>query len=141
MDEADPPEEPNLSTGAPWSSWDDQDIRLRLDHNHSIEEMADFLCRTPSEVRQRIAEIAEADALGDPSWLRDRMMNRDRVALETYRDARAALALIREAVEACAPPGSVARRLSVAGIHDASRGIGPRHLCPCRPVPAETTIG
>jgi hypothetical protein len=32
----------------------------------------------------------------------------DRIALETYRDARAAMALIREAVEDCAPPGSVA---------------------------------
>jgi hypothetical protein len=27
----------------------------------------------------------------------------------TYRDARAAIALIREAVEDCAPPGSVTR--------------------------------
>jgi hypothetical protein len=37
------------------------------------------------------------------------MSDRDRIALETYRDARAAMALIREAVEDCAPPGSVAR--------------------------------
>jgi hypothetical protein len=33
----------------------------------------------------------------------------DRTALETYRDARAAMALIREGVEECAPPGSVTR--------------------------------
>ena len=38
-----------------------------LDHDRSIEEIADFLCRTPSEVRQRIREIAEAEAIGDAS--------------------------------------------------------------------------
>jgi hypothetical protein len=37
-----------------------------------------------------------------PSLLRDGVTDRDRIALETYRDARAAL--IREAVEDCAPP-------------------------------------
>ena len=105
----DPCEESNLNTGTPWSSWDDQDIRSALDLNRSIEETSDFLCRTPSEVRQRIAEIAEADAIGDPSLLRDGLTDRDRTALETYRDARAAMALIREAVEDCAPPGSVTR--------------------------------
>jgi hypothetical protein len=109
MDNLDPSEKPNLNTGTPWSSWDDQDIRCGLDHNRSIEETADFLCRTPSEVRQRIREITEADAIGDSSLLRDGLTHRDRIALETYRDARAAMALIREAVEDCAPPGSVTR--------------------------------
>src|SRR5690348_9543312 len=33
--------------------------------------------------------IAEADAIGDPSLLRDGLTDRDRIALETYRDARA----------------------------------------------------
>jgi hypothetical protein len=108
-DGPDPSEEPNLNTGTPWSTWDDEDIRWGLDHNRPIEETADFLCRTPSEVRQRISEIAEADAIGDPSWLRDGLTDRVRIALETYRDARAAMALIREAVEDCAPPGSVTR--------------------------------
>ena len=56
-----------------------------------------------------MAEIEEADAIGDPSLLRDGLIARDRIALETYWDARAALALIREAVEDCAPPGAVAR--------------------------------
>ena len=114
MNGIDPPEEPNLNTGMPWSSWDDRDIRWGLDHNQPVEEIADFLCRTPSEVRQRISEIAEADAVGDPSWLSDGLAPRDRVALETYRDARDALALIREAVEDCAPPGSVAREKYLA---------------------------
>jgi hypothetical protein len=53
-------------------------------------------------------EIAEA-AIGDPSLLRDGLTQRERIAIETYRDARAALSLIREAVEDCAPPGSVPR--------------------------------
>ena len=63
----------------------------------------------PSEVRRRVAEIEEADAIGDPSLLRDGWARDDRIALETYRYARAALALIREAVEDCARPGAVAR--------------------------------
>ena len=108
MDDADPSEQPNLNTGTPWSSWDDEDIRWGLDHNRSIEETAELLCRTPAEIRQRIQEIAEADAIGDPSLLTDGLTHHDRIALETYRDARAAIALIREAVEDCAPPGSVA---------------------------------
>jgi hypothetical protein len=41
--------------------------------------------------------------------LYDRFTHRDRVSLETYRDARTALALIREAIEDRAPPGSVTR--------------------------------
>jgi hypothetical protein len=41
--------------------------------------------------------------------LQDGLTDRDRIALETYRDARAAMALIREAVEDCAPPGSLPR--------------------------------
>ena len=41
--------------------------------------------------------------LGDPSLLYDGVPHRNRIALETYRDARAVLALIREAVEDCAP--------------------------------------
>ena len=109
MDDPDPSEEPNLNTGTPWSSWDDEDIRWGLDHNGSTEKIANFLCRTPSEVRRRIEQIAEADAIGDPSLLQDGLTDRDRIALETYRDARAAMALIREAVEDCAPPGSVTR--------------------------------
>src|SRR5215472_7585107 len=109
MADADPSDEPNLNTGAPWSIGEDEDIRWALDHNDPVEDIANFLCRTPSEVRQRIVEIAEADAIGDPSLLRDGLMDRDRAALETYRDARAALALIREAIEDCAPPGSVRR--------------------------------
>ena len=109
MDQIDRSEEPNLNTDTPWSAWDDQDIRSGLDHSQSIEEIACFLCPIPSEIRQRIREIEEADAIGDPSLLHDGVTRRDRIALKTYRDARAAMALIREAIEECAPPGSVLR--------------------------------
>src|SRR4051794_24054708 len=99
----------NLNTGNPWSGSDDEDIRWALDHNQSIEETADFLCRTASEIHERIQEMRQADAIGDPSLLRDRLPERERINLETYRDARAAMTLIREAVEDCARPGSVQR--------------------------------
>ena len=105
---------PNLNTSKPWSSLDDADIRWGLTHGRSVEDTADFLCRTQAEIRERIAEIAEADRIGDPSLLRDRRVASERVAVDTYRDALAALALIREAVEDCAPPGSVAREGYVA---------------------------
>ncbi|HEX3412384.1 MAG TPA: hypothetical protein VHT00_11740 [Stellaceae bacterium] len=81
MDDPDPSEEPNLNTGTPWSAWDDQDIRWGLDHNSSMEEIANFLCRTPSEVRRRIEQIVETDAISDPSLLQDGLTDRDRIAL------------------------------------------------------------
>lgn len=97
---------PTSTPAHPGPSWNDDDIRRGLYHHRSIEKIADFLCRTSSEVRQRIEEIAEADAIGDRSLLRDGLTDRDRTALETYWDARTALALIREAIEDCAPSGS-----------------------------------
>jgi hypothetical protein len=66
---------------------DDADIRWGVDHGRSVEETADSLCRTQAEIRQRIAEIAEADEIGDPSLLRDRRVASERVSVETYRDA------------------------------------------------------
>lgn len=100
-------EEPNLNSGKPWYPGDDIDIRWALDHGQSIEEIADFLCRTTFEVRQRIEEIAEADKAGNPAQLYDGMNLEERASLENYRDARDAMALIREAIEDCAPPGTV----------------------------------
>ena len=38
--------------------------------------------------------IAEADAIGDPSLQSDALTQRDRIALETYRDARAVVATL-----------------------------------------------
>ena len=69
MDQTDPAEQRNLNTDTPWSEWEDSEIRWSLANGRSIEETADFLCRTPSEIRQRIREIEKADAIGDPSLL------------------------------------------------------------------------
>ena len=85
-------EEPNLNTGMPWSGSADEDIRQGVDRGDPVEEIAMLLCRTPSEIRQRMAEIAEADAIGDPSLLGDRLTDCERIVPETYRDARAAMA-------------------------------------------------
>jgi exodeoxyribonuclease V alpha subunit len=52
-------------------------------------------------VRQRIAEIAEADAIGDPSWLRDGLTHRDGVAIVPYHLQRADPRRQEIAVEVC----------------------------------------
>jgi hypothetical protein len=41
IDSPDRSEDPNLNTGTRWSLWQDEDIRWGLDHNSSIEEIAD----------------------------------------------------------------------------------------------------
>jgi hypothetical protein len=62
--------------------------------------------------------VAEDEIGGDPSLLRDRLPHRDRVSLESYRDARAALALIREAIGGLRAAGlGGSRRVSGAGVH------------------------
>jgi hypothetical protein len=48
--------QPNLNSGTPWSTGGDNDIRWGIDHGRSIEETADFLCRTPSEIREHMNE-------------------------------------------------------------------------------------
>jgi len=66
-------------------------------------------------------------------------MDCDRTALETYQDARAALALICEAIEELRTTQlRETWRLFDAGIHDASRGA--RHLRDRWPVPAQAAI-
>ena len=69
MDEPESSEEPNLNTGTPWGAWDDNDIRWGIENNRSIDATADFLCRMSSEICERMQEIAEADAIGDPILL------------------------------------------------------------------------
>jgi hypothetical protein len=84
-------EGPNLNSGTPWCPLDDGDIRNGLDHGQTIEEAPNFLCRTQSEIRQRLADIEDADAICDGFVLKDKTPHRDRVSLQTYRDARAAI--------------------------------------------------
>jgi hypothetical protein len=44
---------PNLNTGEPWSAEDIRDLRWGLSHRHTVNRMADFLCRTELEIRDK----------------------------------------------------------------------------------------
>jgi hypothetical protein len=48
---------PNLNEGKPWSEMDLVDLRNALAHGRSVEDIADFLCRSEQEVREKIAEL------------------------------------------------------------------------------------
>ena len=50
-------EEPNLNTGQPW--WDSaiRDIEWSLKRKQSVRGIAEFLCRTEAEVREKAAEL------------------------------------------------------------------------------------
>jgi hypothetical protein len=50
-------ETPNLNTGKSWSDADDLDLKAALEHCPTIQEIADFLCRTEQEVRDRMREL------------------------------------------------------------------------------------
>jgi hypothetical protein len=50
-------ERPNLNTGTPWSEMDLFDLRNSLEQGDTPEKVADFLCRTLSEVREKMAEL------------------------------------------------------------------------------------
>jgi hypothetical protein len=47
----------NLNSGQPWSEGDLWDLRNSLAHGSSADEVADFLCRDPDEVRQKMAQL------------------------------------------------------------------------------------
>jgi hypothetical protein len=55
-----PEERPNLNPGEPWGEFDRRDLGWCVDAGQSVEEIADFLCRTPSEIRARIVELGLA---------------------------------------------------------------------------------
>jgi hypothetical protein len=50
-------ERPNLNTGEPWGEIDTRDLLWCVADGQSAEEIADFLCRTPSEIWARMAEL------------------------------------------------------------------------------------
>jgi hypothetical protein len=50
-------ETPNLNTDTPWSEMDDLDLLWGVGHGRSLDETADFLCRTQTEVRSRLREF------------------------------------------------------------------------------------
>ena len=48
---------PNLNTGKPWSEIDMLDFGNAVATGQSVEEIADFLCRTRQEVRDKAREL------------------------------------------------------------------------------------
>jgi hypothetical protein len=55
-------EQPNLNTGVPWGEIDDRDLIWSVNDQQSIAEIADFLCRTKTEVRERMATLGLREA-------------------------------------------------------------------------------
>ena len=53
-------EQPNTNTGKPWSEIDLFDLQNGLERGGSIEEIADFLCRTTQEVEEKMRELSVA---------------------------------------------------------------------------------
>jgi hypothetical protein len=49
--------EPNLNEGKAWSEMDLFDLENSLARNTPVAEIADFLCRSEQEVREKIAEL------------------------------------------------------------------------------------
>jgi hypothetical protein len=52
--------EPNLNEGKDWSEMDLTDLKNALAFGRSLEDIADFLCRSEQEVREKIAELGWA---------------------------------------------------------------------------------
>jgi len=50
-------ERPNLNTGLPWSGMSVWDLRFCVEAGCSLQETADFLCRTRQEVREKAMEL------------------------------------------------------------------------------------
>jgi hypothetical protein len=51
---------PNLNEGKRWSEMDLFDLKNSLASNTSVEEIADFLCRSEKEVREKIADLQKS---------------------------------------------------------------------------------
>ena len=50
-------EPPNLNTGKPWSEMDLLDLGNAVATGQSVAEIADFLCRTRQDVREKAREL------------------------------------------------------------------------------------
>jgi hypothetical protein len=49
--------EPNLNEGKPWSEMDLFDLKDCIARDTPVAEIADFLCRSEKEVREKIADL------------------------------------------------------------------------------------
>jgi hypothetical protein len=54
---------PNLNEGKPWSEMDLVDLKNALAFGRSGKDIADFLCRSEDEVREKIAELETPSSL------------------------------------------------------------------------------
>ena len=54
---------PDVNSGKPWSEIDLCDLTDCVSLHQSIEEIAAFLCRSPHEVRDNIAELEQSGEL------------------------------------------------------------------------------
>jgi hypothetical protein len=48
---------PDINSGKPWSEMDLRDLKLELQQNRTIAEIAEFLCRDVEEIEAKIAEL------------------------------------------------------------------------------------
>jgi len=48
---------PNVNTGKPWSSIEVTDLERCMKSGFSVDQAADFLCRTPQEIRSKALEL------------------------------------------------------------------------------------
>lgn len=48
---------PNVNSGKPWSEMDIRDLKVALQYNRTVAEIAHFLCRDMEEVEAKIAEL------------------------------------------------------------------------------------
>jgi hypothetical protein len=48
---------PNLNTGQPWSENDVRDLRAAIENGDLLHEIANYLCRTKREVREKAREL------------------------------------------------------------------------------------
>ena len=63
MSKSDYDDRPNVNTGTDWSEMDLFDLANEIRLNRSIEFIADFLCRSPREVREKMAELERRGVL------------------------------------------------------------------------------
>ena len=50
-------EQPNINTGKPWSEMDNADLRHDVKRKVPVDRIAEFLCRTEKEVRDKAREL------------------------------------------------------------------------------------
>jgi hypothetical protein len=63
MKQSDADDRPNLNSGQEWSEIDLFDLANCVRLNNPIEEIADFLCRSRREVREKLAELERSGEL------------------------------------------------------------------------------